>query len=114
MPTMLAAVGRGPTLVVVPEHDTVALLATRLRRAGVSVAIVPDDWAAAAGGVDVVIGTRTAAWAPCPDLAAAVVVDEHDEACRTSGLRHGTHATSLPNGAGAPACRSCSCRRCPR
>jgi primosomal protein N' (replication factor Y) (superfamily II helicase) len=80
MPTILAAVGRGPTLVVAPEHDTVALLATRLRRAGLSVAVVPDDWAAAAGGVDVVIGTRTAAWAPCRDLAAAVVLDEHDEA----------------------------------
>jgi len=80
MPTILAAIGRGPTLVVAPEHDTVALLATRLRRAGLSVAVVPDDWAAAAGGVDVVIGSRTAAWAPCPDLAAGVVVDEHDEA----------------------------------
>jgi len=55
-------------------------LATRLRRAGLSIAVVPDDWAAAAGGVDVVIGTRSAAWAPCPDLAAAVVLDEHDEA----------------------------------
>ena len=79
MPTILAAVGRGPSLVVVPEHHTVALLATRLRRAGLSVAVVPDDWASAAGGVDVVIGTRSAAWAPCPDLAVAVVVDEHDE-----------------------------------
>jgi primosomal protein N' (replication factor Y) (superfamily II helicase) len=27
-----------------------------------------------------VIGSRVAAWAPCPDVAAAVVVDEHDEA----------------------------------
>lgn len=80
MPTLLAAVGVGPTLVVVPEHDTVALLATRLRRAGLSVAVVPDEWAAAAGGVDVVIGTRTAAWSPCGGLAAAVVLDEHDEA----------------------------------
>ena len=80
MPTLLAAVGVGPTLVVAPERDVVALLATRLRRAGVSVAVVPDDWAMAAGGVDVVIGTRSAAWAPCPDLAAAVVLDEHDEA----------------------------------
>jgi primosomal protein N' (replication factor Y) len=41
---------------------------------------VPKEWAGAAGGVDVVIGVRTAAWAPCPDLAAVVVVDEHDEA----------------------------------
>ncbi len=80
MPTVLAAVASGPTLVVAPEHDAVMLLATRLRRAGLSVAIAPDDWAAAAGGVDVVIGTRSAAWAPCPGLAAAVVLDEHDEA----------------------------------
>ena len=41
---------------------------------------MPQDWARAAGGVDVVIGARLAAWAPCPGLAAAVVVDEHDEA----------------------------------
>ena len=80
MPTVLAAVGRGATLVVAPEHDTVTLLATRLRRAGLSVAVLPDEWAAAAGGVDVVLGTRSAAWAPCPGLAAAVVLDEHDEA----------------------------------
>jgi primosomal protein N' (replication factor Y) (superfamily II helicase) len=80
MPAVLAAVGRGPTLLVAPEYDTVALLATRLRRAGLSVAVVPDEWAAAAGGVDVVIGTRSGAWAPCPDLAAGVVLDEHDEA----------------------------------
>jgi primosomal protein N' (replication factor Y) len=80
MPTLLAAVGLGPILVVAPEHDTVAVLATRLRRAGLSVAVVPDEWAAAAGGVDVVIGTRTAAWSPCAGLAAAVVLDEHDEA----------------------------------
>ena len=80
VPTLLAAIGFGPTLVVAPERDMVALLATRLRRAGVSVAVVPEDWAPAAAGVDVVIGTRSAAWAPCPDLAAAVVLDEHDEA----------------------------------
>jgi primosomal protein N' (replication factor Y) len=80
MPALLSAVGFGPTLVVVPERDMVALLATRLRRAGLSVAVIPDDWAMAAGGVDVVIGTRSAAWAPCPGMAAAVLLDEHDEA----------------------------------
>jgi primosomal protein N' (replication factor Y) len=80
MPAILAAVACGPTLVVMPEHSSVALAATRLRRAGLSVAVMPDDWAHAAAGVDVVIGTRSAAWAPCPGLAVGVVIDEHDEA----------------------------------
>jgi primosomal protein N' (replication factor Y) len=79
MPAILAAVARGPTLIVMPEHRSVAVGATRLRRAGLSVAVVPDDWAQAAAGVDVVIGSRSAAWAPCPDLAVGVVIDEHDE-----------------------------------
>jgi len=80
MPSVLSVAALGPVLVVVPEHSTASLLATRLRRAGLSVASMPGEWAAAAGGVDVVIGTRSAAWAPCPGMAAALVVDEHDEA----------------------------------
>jgi primosomal protein N' (replication factor Y) len=80
MPAVLAAASLGPTLVVVPEHTAAAVLASRLRRAGLTVASIPGDWAAAAGGVDVVIGTRSAAWAPVPGLACAVVLDEHDEA----------------------------------
>ncbi len=46
---------------------------------------MPGDWAAAAAGVDVVIGGRAVAWAPCPDLASVVVVDEHDEALQEEG-----------------------------
>lgn len=80
MPSILSAAALGPTLVVVPEHAPASLLAIRLRRAGLSVAEVPGAWAQAAAGADVVIGTRSAAWAPCRDLAAAVVLDEHDEA----------------------------------
>ncbi len=57
-----------------------ALLATRLSRAGVTVAVMPHDWARAKAGVDVVLGSRSAAWAPCGGLAAAIVLDEHDEA----------------------------------
>ncbi len=79
LPSILSAVAVGPTLVVAPTAGDAALLGVRLRRAGVTVAEVPDDWARAAGGVDVVIGARTAVWAPCADLAAIVVVDEHDE-----------------------------------
>jgi primosomal protein N' (replication factor Y) len=50
-----------------------------LRRKGLSTALVPDEWDNARGGVDVVIGTRSAVFAPCPGLVAVVVIDEHDE-----------------------------------
>ena len=83
LPSVYSAAALGPTLVVVPALEQARLMGARLRRAGFSVAVVPDEWAAAAGGVDIVIGTRTAAWAPCPDIAAAVVIDEHDEALQS-------------------------------
>ena len=85
MPAVLSAVSFGQTLVIAPAVDQAVLLAARLRRSGLSVAVMPNDWASAAGGVDVVIGARAAAWAPCPDLAAAVVIDEHDEALQEEG-----------------------------
>ena len=85
MPAVLSAVSIGPTLVVTPSVDQAQLLGARLRRSGLSVAVMPGDWAGAAGGVDVVIGARVAAWAPCPDLACAVVLDEHDEALQEEG-----------------------------
>lgn len=85
LPALLSAVSfacemSGSVLVVAPSHSQVALLATRLARAGLSVATMPVDWAAARAGVDVVIGSRSTAWAPCAGLAVAVVIDEHDEA----------------------------------
>ncbi len=70
---------RGPTLVIVPTVARAKVLAGRLRRAGGRVALIPDDWAQARSGAAVVIGARAAAWAPCPGLAAAVVLDGHDE-----------------------------------
>lgn len=85
MPAVLSAAAVGPTLVVTPGVDHAILLAARLRRSGLTVALAPNDWASAAGGVDVVIGSRVAAWAPCPGLAAAVVLDEHDEALQDEG-----------------------------
>ena len=80
MPAVLAAARLGPTLVVCASIDGARVLATRLRRTGVSVALMPDEWAQARGGADVVIGARAAAFAPCPDLASAVVLDEHEDA----------------------------------
>ncbi|MGZ4717255.1 MAG: hypothetical protein ACXWCB_11255, partial [Acidimicrobiales bacterium] len=53
-------------------------LGLRLRRAGLPVAIMPRDWPLARAGATVV-GSRAAAWAPVRDLAAVVVLDEHDE-----------------------------------
>jgi primosomal protein N' (replication factor Y) len=76
---VVAAAERGPTLVVSPAHATAQVLASRLRRAGVSVALLPREWALAAAGVQVVVGARAAAWAPVPDLAAVLVLDEHEE-----------------------------------
>ncbi len=74
----LAACRRGDALILTADTARARHLAVALRRAGVSVALAPDEWAAAAGGATVV-GTRSAAWMPMPDLAAVVVIDEHDE-----------------------------------
>ncbi|MEO0495129.1 MAG: hypothetical protein AAF081_17115 [Actinomycetota bacterium] len=74
----LAACRRGDSLIVAADAARARHLAVALRRAGVSVALAPDDWAFAAGGATVV-GTRSVAWMPMPDLAAVVVIDEHDE-----------------------------------
>ncbi len=76
---ILSAASRGPIIVCTPSIDDAARLDARLRRRGLRVAVMPRDWAVAAGGCDVVVGSRTAVWAPCPDLAGIVVLDEHDE-----------------------------------
>lgn len=74
----LAACRRGDALIVAADASRARHLAVALRRAGVSVALAPEEWARAAGGATVV-GTRSAAWMPMPHLAAVVVIDEHDE-----------------------------------
>jgi primosomal protein N' (replication factor Y) len=78
---VVARVGqRGPVLVVTPTHAGAEALAGRLARAGAGVALLPGGWAQARAGAAVVVGARAACWGPCPGLAAAVVVDGHDEA----------------------------------
>ncbi len=83
MASIASALAVGPVLVVTPSVREATMLAGRLRRARCSVAVIPDEWAAARGGVDVVIGPRGAVWAPCPKMASALVVDEHDEALQS-------------------------------
>ena len=70
---------RGPVLAVCPTQRMAVMGAGALRRRGLSVALAPDDWDLARAGVDVVIGARSSVLAPCVDLGAIVVVDEHDE-----------------------------------
>lgn len=81
LPLVLAGARRGDTLVVAPTLDSVGRLAVRLRRTGVPVSVLPREWAQAASG-GVVLGARAAALAPVRDLAAAIVLDEHDESLR--------------------------------
>lgn len=86
----LDAARRGGTcLVVCPAVDEARVLGRRLGRDGLRVAVVADDegaraaaaaWAQAAGGATVVVGARSAAWAPVRDLRRVLVLDEHDEA----------------------------------
>ena len=77
---VVEALGRGPALVIHPSVDEARRLAARLREAGFTTAVHPEQWPRAAGGVDVVIGGRSAVWSPCAALRTIVVLDEHDEA----------------------------------
>lgn len=74
----LVACWSGNTLVLCPTAEVARSVARGLRAEGVPVASYPQDWALGAAGATVV-GTRAAAWAPVGDLAAVVVLDEHDE-----------------------------------
>ena len=76
---VLTAAALGNLLVLCPTAATARGMASRLERAGLPVARHPEAWAQGAAG-STVVGTRAAAWAPVADLAAIVVVDEHDEA----------------------------------
>jgi primosomal protein N' (replication factor Y) (superfamily II helicase) len=76
----LAVVRRGPALVITASIAAGQDLAAGLRQEGLSVAVLPEQWAQAAAGVDVIIGARAAAWGPAPQLGAVLVLDGHDEA----------------------------------
>ncbi len=77
---ILTAAAKGPTLIAIPTINRARLMAASLREHGLSVAVMPQDWAVAAGGVDVVIGARSAIWSSVPLLKSIIVIDEHDDA----------------------------------
>jgi primosomal protein N' (replication factor Y) (superfamily II helicase) len=79
----------GSTLVIVADTHRLAALRKRLERDGHRMLELhgtePDAartraWADARAGRCVVVGGRVAVWAPVPDLAAIIVLDEGDEA----------------------------------
>ena len=79
----------GSSLVLVPGVHEAARVARSLRDDGREVVELTSDrsaadttraWARARRGACVVVGGRAAVWAPVPDLATVIVVDEADEA----------------------------------
>ena len=78
-PVLESGISRGRTLVFTPSVGFARTIAQALRREGLSVALMPDDWQRAAEGVDVVVGARSAVWASIPELKSIIVLDEHDE-----------------------------------
>ena len=77
-PFVLGAVAHGNALILVPSLAQARLLTGRLKQRGVRVGLHPRDWAAGRAGATMV-GGRAAAFAPVEDLAAVLVIDEHDE-----------------------------------
>lgn len=79
---------RAELLLETAAHDNACILfptfeqakagAQFLRDAGNAVLMYPDDWAAIRIRGGVVVGTRSAAWAPLERLDGALVVDAHD------------------------------------
>lgn len=80
-PLVMAAAALGNPLLLMPTISAAQRLAARLRRAGLDVALLPDEWARAAAGA-VTVGTRAAALGPGHEVGAIVVFDEHDDAYR--------------------------------
>jgi primosomal protein N' (replication factor Y) (superfamily II helicase) len=81
--------GTGSTIVCIADAGRARALASYLSREGRAVAVLhsfetdaarTDGWRRASEGDCVVVGGRIAALAPVPDLRAAIVVDDADEA----------------------------------
>jgi primosomal protein N' (replication factor Y) len=79
----------GSTIVVLADSGRTPALVRALEGSGHRVVVLRADrpdaertraWAAARAGGCVVVGGRAAMWAPVPDLAAVIVLDEGDEA----------------------------------
>jgi primosomal protein N' (replication factor Y) len=88
-PASAMVAGEGSTIVVDPDASRAARLVAALEQQGREVVVMRSDqpdaertaaWDRARAGAHVVVGGRTAIFAPVPDLARVVVLDEADEA----------------------------------
>ena len=108
MAVLLAAAERGPTLVVTPSATTATALGGRLRRIGLSVAVVPARLGP--GRRRRRRGDRGQGARPGPrvrGLAAVVVLDGHDEAPPAgAGSDMERRGSSPPSGPAEPGCRA--------
>lgn len=74
-----AQVANGPQLIVAASIEVARRLGNQLRAEGFACGLAPRDWARGAAGGTTMLGARAAVWAPLPDIAGVVVLDEHDE-----------------------------------
>ena len=80
-PIIQETVKRGNSLILVPSVKQAQLLVGRLKGFGVKSGLHGKDWLVGAQG-GTIVGTRSAAFATIKDLAAILVIDEHDDAYR--------------------------------
>ncbi len=78
VPLAIEAARKGDALVLLPTVSAAEKMAARLHSKGLPVSLAQRQWAQSASG-GLVVGSRSAALAPVGNLAAVVVVDEHDE-----------------------------------
>lgn len=78
MPMLEALYRLGDCLVIIPDLRRAGRLAAALGRRGVRVHLQPSQWSGGFTG-GMVIGARSAVWAPVAELRSVVVLDEHDE-----------------------------------
>lgn len=72
----------GQVLVLVESRDDAGRLARQLASHGIAPAVLPDDWAGAAAGSRVVVGTRNGVLSP-GEPSAIVLLDAHSGAYRS-------------------------------